>query len=100
MIENVIDKIVEAFSMEYTISVILASYLCITTVDALNGSCVVSSWVRRLVTCLVGGALFVVFRKYTDVDSKRLIASFFFAVFIYDAAIKTVIKKLNIDYRR
>lgn len=93
-------KLFEIFSLEYMFSVIVASYLTIKLVDVLNGKKVVPSWLKRLITCIIGAILFVVFAKFTDVTVQCLIASFFSAVFIYDTAIKVIIKKFNIGYRK
>lgn len=98
--EVLIEKIFGIFSLEYMFSVIVASYLVIKFVDALNGERVVPTWLKRLITCLVGAVFFVVFAKFTDVTIQCLMASFFSAVFVYDTAIKVIIKKFNIDYRK
>lgn len=98
--EVLIEKIFDIFSLEYMFSVIVASYLVIKLVDALNGERVVPTWLKRLITCLVGAVFFVVFAKFTDVTIQCLMASFFSAVFVYDTAIKVIIKKFNIDYRK
>ena len=98
--EVLIEKIFGIFSLEYMFSVIVASYLVIKLVDALNGERVVPTWLKRLITCLVGAVFFVVFAKFTDVTIQCLMASFFSAVFVYDTAIKVIIKKFNIDYRK
>lgn len=98
--EVLFSKLFEIFSLEYMFSVIVASYLTIKLVDVLNGERVVPSWMKRGITCLIGAILFVVFKKFTDVTVECLIASFFSAVFVYDTAIKVIIKKLNIGYRK
>lgn len=98
--EVLIERIFGIFSLEYMFSVIVASYLVIKLVDALNGEKVVPTWLKRLITCLVGAVFFVVFAKFTDVTVQCLMASFFSAVFVYDTAIKVIIKKFNIDYRK
>lgn len=95
-----VTKFFEIFSLEYMFSVIVASYLIIKLVDALNGENIVPTWLKRTITCAVGVALFVVFIKFTDVTLQSLIASFFSAVFVYDTAIKVIIQKFNIDYRK
>lgn len=97
--EALFDKVFEIFCLEYMFSVIMASYLVIKFADAINGEKVVPSWLKRAVTCLVGAMLFVVFLKFTDVTIQCLMASFFAAVFVYDTAIKAIMKKFNIDYK-
>lgn len=98
--EVLIERIFGIFSLEYMFSVIVASYLVIKLVDALNGEKVVPTWLKRLITCLVGAVFFVVFAKFTDATVQCLMASFFSAVSVYDTAIKVIIKKFNIDYRK
>ena len=98
--EVLIERIFGIFSLEYMFSVIVASYLVIKLVDALNGEKVVPTWLKRLITCLVGAVFFVAFAKFTDVTVQCLTASFFSAVFVYVTAIKVIIKRFNIDYRK
>lgn len=100
MMEVLFEKLFGIFSLEYMFSVIVASYLVIKLVDVLNGKKAVPSWMKRLITCLVGTILFMAFVEFTDITVQCLIASFFSAVFVYDIAIKVIIKKLNIDYRK
>ena len=98
--ELLVTKIFEVFSLEYMLSVVLASYFVIKIVDYFNGEKIVPTWGKRTITCIIGGMLFFVFIKYTDTKSESLIASFFAAIFMYDAAIKELLKKLNIEYRK
>lgn len=98
--EAFFEKLFDIFSLEYMFSVIMASYLVIKLVDAINGEKVVPTWMKRVITFIVGVILFVVFMKFTDETVQCLMASFFSAVFVYDTAIKVIIRKLNIDYRK
>lgn len=93
-------KFFEIFSLEYMFSVIVASYLIIKFVDVINGDNIVPTWMKRTITCGVGALLFIVFIKFTDVTLQSLIASFFSAIFVYDTAIKVIIQKFNIDYKK
>lgn len=97
--ETLLSKIFEIFSLEYMFSVIVASYIILKLVDSINGDRVVPTWVKRLVTCIVGAVLFAIFVKFTDVTFQCLTASFFAAVFVYDTAIRVIIKKFNLGYR-
>lgn len=92
-------KLFEVFSVEYMFTVIMASYLIIKAVDSFNGEKSVPTWVKRTITFVVGAASFVVFKQYTDVTVQCLIASYFSAVFVYDTAIKFIIKKFDLDYK-
>lgn len=94
------ERLFEVFSLEYMFSVIIASYLFIKLMDTLNKERAVPTWLKRGITFLVGAILFVVFLKFTDVTVQCLIASFFSAIFVYDTAIKVLIKKFNIDYKK
>ena len=94
------EKLFDIFSLEYMFSVIIASYLVIKLVDIINGEKVVPTWMKRVITFIVGVILFVVFMKFTDETAQCLMASFFSAVFVYDTAIKVIIRKFNIDYRK
>ena len=94
------EKLFDIFSLEYMFSVIIASYLVIKLVDVINGEKVVPTWMKRVITFIVGVIFFVVFMKFTDETVQCLMASFFSAVFVYDTAIKVIIRKFNIDYRK
>lgn len=98
--ETLFEKIFSIFSLEYLVSVVIASYLCIKGVDFINGKRRVPTWMKRLITFIVGGVLFIVFKKNTEISIECLITSFFSAIFIYDTAIKFLIKKFNIGYRK
>ena len=93
-------KLFETFSVEYMFSVIMASYLVIKLIDALNGPKAVPTWMKRTVTFVIGVILFWVFKLYTDTSVQCLIASYFSAVFVYDTAIKFIIKKFDLDYKK
>lgn len=98
--EILFDRLFDIFSLDYMFSVIIASYLMIKMVDALNGERVVPTWTKRVITCIVGIVSFFVFQRYTDIQVQSLIPSYFAAIFIYDTAIKVIIRKFNIDYRK
>lgn len=98
--EPLFTKLLELFSVGYMFSVIVASYLVIKLVDAVNGNKVVPSWAKCLVTCIMGIILFVVFYLFTEETLECLITSFFAAVFVYDKAIKLLIEKFNMGYRK
>lgn len=93
------DRIFSIFSIEYIFIVIVASYLVIKTVDYFNGERVVPTWAKRLITFLVGAASFVLFKGFTEVTFERLLSSYLGAVFIYDAAIKYLLKVFGVDYK-
>lgn len=93
-------KLFEVFSLEYMFSVIVATYFVIKLVDVLNGDKIVPSWAKSLITCIVGMILFVVFYFLTEETFECLITSFFAAVFAYDKAIKFLIEKFNVGYRK
>lgn len=98
--ESLFAKIFEMFSVEYMFSVIVASYLVIKLVDLLNKEKIVPSWAKCLITCIMGVVLFIVFYQFTEEKTECLITSFFAAVFTYDKAIKFLINRFNIGYRR
>ena len=98
--EVLFSKLLEIFSIGYMFSVIVASYLVIKAIDKLNGDKVVPSWAKFLVTCVVGSILFTIFYMFTEETIDCLIASFLAAIFVYDNAIKFLIEKFNIGYRK
>ena len=97
--DEILIKVTEVLSLEYMTVVVIASYFAIKVIDRFNGDKPVESWVKRLVTCLVGVIMFKAFRMYSDVTFQSLVASFFAAVFFYDSAIKGLMKKFGIDYK-
>lgn len=97
--ELLLDKLINIFSTEYMFSVIIASYFVIKIVDAFNGDDIVPSWAKRIITCVVGSLFFVLFKVFTDETFECLVSSFFAAVFVYDSAIKTIVKKFRIGYK-
>lgn len=97
--ELLFDKLFQVFSLEYMFSVIVASYFVIKLVDVVNGDASVPTWAKRVITFVLGGVLFWVFWKYTKTSVECLMASFFAAIFVYDTAIKFIIKKLGLDYK-
>lgn len=97
--EYIFDRLFQIISLEYMLSVILASYFVIKGVDMLNGTKAVPTWIKRLITFGVGIFLFLIFYRFTETSLETLITSYFVAVFFYDAVIKFCMKKLDIDYR-
>ena len=98
--EQIFDRLFEIFNAEYIFSVIVASYLVIKCLDLLNGDSIVPSWAKKVITAVVGGIFIILFRKYSDSGVPCLMASYFAAIFVYDVAIKWLIQKFNIDYRK
>lgn len=98
--EVLFDKLFSIFSLEYMFAVIIASYFAIKFIDSLNGDLPVPTWAKRVVTFIFGILFFVIFNRYTETHVQTLICSYFAAVFIYDTAIKYLIRKFDIDYKK
>ena len=98
--EHLVDRILQIFSLEYMFSVIVASYFIIKVIDALNGDKVVPTKVKRLITFGVGAISFCIFHWATEISFETLVSSYLGAVFFYDAVIKFLLKKLDVDYRK
>lgn len=98
--EPIFERILSVFSFEYMFSVIIASYFVIKVIDSFNGDRAVPSRIKRLITFGVGAISFWVFHTFTEVAFETLISSYFAAVFFYDAAIKYIIRKLDVDYKK
>lgn len=98
--EPIFERILSVFSFEYMFSVIIASYFVIKVIDSFNGDKAVPSRIKRLITFCVGAISFWVFHTSTEVAFETLISSYFAAVFFYDAAIKYIIRKLDVDYKK
>lgn len=93
-------KLLDMFSLEYMFSVIIGTYMVIKVVDFLNGDKIVPSWAKCLITFLVGAVVLVLFYIYTDETFECLVSSFFASLFTYDKAIKILVNKLDIGYRK
>lgn len=100
MMEHIFTKFVEAFSVEFIFTIILASYFAIKVLESLNGSMAINSWVKKLTTVVVGLVAFWVFVAVTDIPKETLLSSYFAALFIYDYAIKWLLKKFNVNYKK
>ena len=98
--EQLVDRILQIFSLEYMFSVIIASYFIIKVIDSLNGDKAIPTKFKRLITFGVGAISFWAFHTFTDNTFETLISSYFAAVFFYDSAIKYLIKKLDVDYKK
>lgn len=98
--EHLVDRILQIFSLEYMFSVIIISYFIIKVIDALNGDKAVPTKVKRLITFGVGAISFWIFRTFTEITFETLVSSYLAAVFFYDAAIKYLIQKLDVDYKK
>lgn len=98
--EQIFDRVISAFSVEYMLSVIIASYFVIKFIDFANGGKAVSEIVKRLITFAVGAVSFGLFKYYTALSFETLVSSYFAAVFFYDAVIKYLIRKFDIDYKK
>ena len=98
--EHLVDRILQIFSLEYMFSVIITSYFIIKVIDALNGDKAVPTKVKRLITFGVGAISFWIFRTFTEVTFETLVSSYLAAVFFYDSAIKYLIQKLDVDYKK
>lgn len=98
--ELIYNKIFETFCVEYIFCVILATYLLLKCVDYLNGDIPIPTWLKRTSTFLVGTIFLLLFKALTTVSFESLMASYFAAIFVYDTAIKIILKKLDIDYKK
>lgn len=100
MMEPLFNRLLETFSLEYMFTIIMASYFIIKVIDQFNGNNAVPTWLKRVITASVGLVAWVVFSRYTDTSFECLAASYFAAVFVYDTAIKVLLKKFDIDYKK
>ena len=81
-------------------SVIIASYFIIKVIDSLNGDKAIPTKVKKLITFGVGTISFWIFRTFTEVTFETLVSSYFAAIFFYDSAIKYLIQKLDVGYKK
>ena len=98
--EQLFARIFDIFSLEYIVCVILTSYFVIKLIDFANGVNEVPTFVKRIITFAVGGGYVLFFRSVSETSLQCLVSSFFLALFIYDGAIKWLIKKFDVDYKK
>ena len=98
--EPIFERILSVFSFEYMLSVIIASYFIIKVIDSFNGDKAVPNGIKKLITLGVGAISFWVFPTFTEVTFETLDSSYFAAVFFYDSAIKYLIQKLGVGYKK
>ena len=98
--EQLFTRLFEIFSLEYIVCVILTSYFLIKIIDYFNGVRQVPTWIKRVITFVVGFGYIVFFKQVSDITIQCLASSFFVALFIYDGAIKYLIKKFDVDYKK
>lgn len=100
MMEQIFDKLMQAFSVEFIFTIIFAAYFMIKLTEILTRGIPVASWVKRLITVVVGIVAFIVFVWVTDIPKATLLSSYFAALFIYDYAIKWLLEKFNVNYKK
>lgn len=94
-----LSEIGSIFSYEYMLSVIAVSYFILKFIDSVNGEKVIPTWLKQVVTVVVGGLLFAIFKIWTEIQMETLLVSFFASLFLYDTIIRVILKKLRIGYR-
>lgn len=99
--EPIFTQLSEAISLGYILSVIIASYFIIRFADYISNDFNerTPKWLKRVLTFVIGLIVFAIFKMFTDTDTDKLITSYFVALFVYDSAIKFLIKKFNVDYK-
>ena len=98
--EQLFARFMQAFSVEFIFTIVFASYFMIRLLEALVKGIPVASWVKRLVTVVVGIVAFAVFVCVTDIPKETLLSSYFAALFLYDYAIKWLLKRFNVNYKK
>jgi len=96
----IFDRFIQAFSVEFIFTVIFATYFAIKLLETVMKGIPVLSWVKKLVTVVVGTILFFVFVWITDTPKETLLSSYFAALFLYDYAIKWLLRKFNVNYKK
>ncbi len=76
-----------------TIVICALTYFIITAFAAS-----LKTWLKQLITLLIGIIVSVVYYFLFDTDLKILITSFSVSIVLYDFVIKHILRKLSIDY--
>ena len=92
--EELINNITELFIYDYTISVMLLTYVILNNIIKTP-----KNWVVSLTVCIVGIILgFIWYKIYDTIEWTKLVYSFIFANAFYSIVIKLILKRLNINY--
>lgn len=98
--EQLIEKLLNMIDVGYFISIIILSYLLIKAAEFIFKNKVLPAWVKRGITFLTGIILFFVFREFDDTPLRVFFTSYLFAMFVYDTAIKVLLNKFHIEYKK
>jgi hypothetical protein len=103
MDQNVIDVFINSldqiFNLGYYISVVVGVYLILKLIDYLNKEKVLTEPIKQIVTVLTGFVFGLIFYYIGD-SIKALIPSFLFSIFSYDYAIKYLLRKTRLSYKK
>lgn len=89
------------FDFAYMLSVNIVTYLVIKFIDAINGTKVVPTWLKRITAAIVGIIIAIVI-ILQGADKVTIMYSFFISLVSWDAIFKPILKMLGskIDYKK
>ena len=99
IIQNIVNLIINSFDLGYCVTINIATYITIKTIDELNGDKVVPVWGKRLILVamiiIIGTAYY-----FIDHSPKVLLNSSILAPVFWTWILKPICKKLDIDYNK
>lgn len=99
-IDNIINTTLNSFDFALVISINIATYIIIKTIDDINGEKEVKRWVKRLVMIICSIVISTIYSIFDFCDNRLILNSAILAPVFWNWIGKYIVKKFGIDYRK
>lgn len=99
-IEQLISIIFNNFNIPYIISINIFTYTIIKIVDYFNGQKKVSCGLKRVILLICTIVLAILYKLLTNIENEVLLNSSISAPVIYSWAIKPIVEKFGVGYKK
>lgn len=99
-LDNIINTTLNSFDFGLVISINIATYIIIKTIDDINGNKEVSTLVKRLIMILCCVIISVIYSIFDFCDNRLILNSAILAPVFWSWIGKYIVKKLGIDYKK
>ena len=96
---NIIENILAFISIQYILSVNIASYAFILVLSSMFKN-KLKTYIKRIITVVIGIGMWYVYHEYGMITAQVAIPSFFLSIIIYDYLIKEILSKFNLLIRK
>lgn len=96
---NIIENILAFISIQYILSVNIASYAFILVLSSMFKN-KLKTYIKRIITVVIGIGMWYVYHEYEMITAQVAIPSFFLSIIIYDYLIKEILSKFNLLIRK